>query len=269
MEEVTCPAWTFAAFDRAAEDIVSLVKLVELSVQGIHGLRGAPEAVRLAATLDALLEPVTAKPLDPAHLAHAERTAETVREIQESGFIQVYYQAAVSLWSTLENGVKEAATDWIRCDKSILKHDLFKRIKIRIGDYEALPEDERPAYLADLIDQEVSAPLASGINRFENVLEVLGLSGPIEDDVRTAIYQLGQLRNVIVHRRGLADRRFVAACPSLGYQVGDRVRIAPALWRDLSFASVRYLRECFVRAHVKFGVAREDVPRMLGGKRLI
>ena len=108
-----------------------------------------------------------------------------------------------------------------------LSVEAVRKIRVSIGEYEALDTNEPYLYLVDLLQREVSAPLKSGINRFETLLEPFGLSGEVAADLRKTLFELNQVRNIIVHRGSVADRKFVNSCPWLGLQIGQSVRVCP------------------------------------------
>jgi hypothetical protein len=59
------------------------------------------------------------------------------------------------------------------------------------------------------------------------------LSGPVPEIVRRALFQGQQIRNIWAHRGGSADQKFIAACPDLGYKIGDKVNMPPSLFLSL------------------------------------
>lgn len=52
-----------------------------------------------------------------------------------------------------------------------------------------------------------------GVARFETLLALVELSGAIDEEHRKGLFELQQVRNVIVHRAGIVDRRLREQCP--------------------------------------------------------
>jgi hypothetical protein len=65
---------------------------------------------------------------------------------------------------------------------------------------------------------------------------------------------LGQIRNVIMHRGGIADRRIVAACPWLGLAAGDEVIITRGRCELYGWAANSYVAELISRVNERFGL---------------
>lgn len=65
-----------------------------------------------------------------------------------------------------------------------------------------------------------------GVDSFEPVLDHFALSGEVDQDTKKTIWEINHIRNVIVHRRSIADRRLVEACPWLGVKIGEAIVIS-------------------------------------------
>jgi hypothetical protein len=61
-------------------------------------------------------------------------------------------------------------------------------------------------------------------------------------------------RNLLVHRRGVIDNRFVAMSNSGNHRVGHRINIGERVWRELLPAILRGVHDIDRRAAVKFGL---------------
>lgn len=104
--------------------------------------------------------------------------------------------------------------------------------------------------LAELLEREVGAPLKVGVDRFEELLKCIGLSGSVPDGVGRTIFEMGQVRNVLVHRGGIVDRRFVSACPWLGLNPGDKVSVDRESLSRFASAALDYAVVYLQRAHL-------------------
>jgi uncharacterized protein YutE (UPF0331/DUF86 family) len=48
-----------------------------------------------------------------------------------------------------------------------------------------------------------------GCGRFESLLDTIGLGGSVEETVKRLFLELSQVRNIVVHKAGKADKRIV------------------------------------------------------------
>lgn len=103
------------------------------------------------------------------------------------------------------------------------EHEVIRKVKIALADYEDLSPRERMRYLVTEIERETKAPLKVGIGRFEEPLAILGLGGSVPDDTKRNMLQFAETRNVLVHNAGKADRRFRELCPWVEVDLGGAV----------------------------------------------
>jgi hypothetical protein len=97
------------------------------------------------------------------------------------------------------------------------------------------------------------------VGRFEEPLKVLGLGGFIDDTVRDAIFRLSQVRNVLVHRAGVADRRFIEQAVFATAKIGHEI---PLTRKELSLyvlAIFLYVAEVGSRIHTKLALPPGDL----------
>ena len=116
----------------------------------------------------------------------------------------------------------------------------MSEVKLTVGDYQSLSKDERLRHIVVELQRSTKADLKRGIGQFSALLNAVGLDWGPNDDVRDALYYHHQLRNLIAHRGGVADRRFVEVCPTLGYPVGERVIIKPNTFTYLRYIAALY-----------------------------
>jgi len=74
--------------------------------------------------------------------------------------------------------------------------------------------------------------------------------------MRTKCFELWAVRNLIVHRSGIADRRFVELCPRLDGEVGKPYRITAATYAPYLQFAKDLMVEIFVRDLVRCGIER-------------
>lgn len=75
------------------------------------------------------------------------------------------------------------------------------------------------------------------------MLSSLGYGGPVNDDVRDALFHCSKLRNCIAHSDGIVDRNLVSACPWWKGTEGTRVGITASRSRKHFRAICWYMME--------------------------
>jgi hypothetical protein len=126
-------------------------------------------------------------------------------------------------------------------------------IKVSYSTFESLSSEQRMDALAYELDRQRGS--RAGIDRFEGLLEQVELSGSYPKQLATNIYEMQQVRNVFAHKRGIADGRFVTACPYLGYDVGDRLVIDREAWTDFTVTAVAYAGVILYRVQEQLGMS--------------
>jgi len=173
----------------------------------------------------------------------------------------LHEQHAVALWSSLEAFIKTFVAEWLNNVEGAWQKDVVQNLKIRIGDYESLSPADKCLWIVDQIDQSVSGPLRNGINRFEALLQPFDMDGNLPDEYKKALYELSQLRHVIVHRSGKADRRLLSACPWLKLQLNERIKVSHQMWGIYSLATIEYIIELTQRVREQHGLDRRYDPK--------
>jgi hypothetical protein len=152
----------------------------------------------------------------------------------------------VMLWSILENYVGDFLVEWIKRNPEIMKTELFRKLRIRRGEYESLQGDEEYEYIVDRI--ELQSKRGQGIGRFEGLLEQFGLSGKVDEKLERGILELQQVRHVLVHRNGIVDKRLIEKCPWVASKTGEIIYIDSEKYNMYSDAVANYAIEIGDRA---------------------
>jgi hypothetical protein len=133
--------------------------------------------------------------------------------------------AIIGLWASLETGVRDAMLEWLRLQPDARARDEVAKVKVPLAQFDAMSEDERLQYVLDQLEKNTTATLKAGVGRFESVLKIIGLGGDVDDETRRTLLELSALRNVIAHRGGVIDQKFLTTCPFATRQLNERVRI--------------------------------------------
>lgn len=243
------PDWAKKPFEEFLDHQDDLARILHMSMGGISMLRGRYQAIKVLKEIDAEGE-------ETAELERAARERELAQKEVDNDFPLIHEQATVFLWGSLEALVRSFAASWFGNKPEVWRHDAVKKIRVRLGDYEALDPADRCLWVIDLLDQDAAGPLRAGVTRFETLLQPLGLTGAFSEDGSKTLFELSQVRHVIMHRRGMADRRLIDACPWLSLAAGDRVRISHDMWQRYNAAVGEYVLELIQRVREAFGLKR-------------
>lgn len=248
------PQWAANPLSAYLDDVEKLEHLLHLSMRGISMIRAAPKAFDALA----LVEP-DKYDSDDAKVRRSQvgEYARLAQEEVDNGFPLLHMQAAITLWSGLESVVRNLAVAWFRNRPEAYQIEGVRRIRVRLGEYELLTLDERGYHIVELLEQEVSAGMKLGVGRFESLLDPIGLGGSVSESVRRTLLELSQIRNVLVHRRGVVDRRFVEQCPWMNMTPGQSLVVSHKQFERYHSASVAYVMELIQRLRMFFGQGRD------------
>lgn len=185
------------------------------------------------------------------------------------GFPYLYSLAAIRLWSILESAVSELVLCALRDYERAVNLPSVTALKGELLPFIRATPDEQAAFLLSLLTRQLRAPLMEGPGRFEEVLNSVQLGGKIDDWPRRAIFELSEVRNVIVHQNSRCDKRLAQKCPWLGLKPGEGCW-PNAMWYEIYHsASMWYLLELQVRSSrvVKpseelANQIKEEIPRL-------
>lgn len=250
------PQWAAGIFHEHLDKNERLTHVLRLSIGGIRMIRGRHKALKILAEVEGTID----KSADA--IAGAQKDMELAQREVDHDFPLLHEQATIALWSALEAMVRSFLASWLANVPEAWHTDAVKKLKVAIGEYESMEQTERCLWIVDLVDQQVSGPLRSGVTRFETLLQPFGLSGPVQDECQRALYELCQVRNALVHRSGVADKKLVEACPWLNLVPGQSLNISHKMWGAYNSALGEYTLEIVQRVRVHFGVVRYEAENL-------
>lgn len=252
--EGALPPWAAIPFREFSDHHKQASRLLDLTMTGIAMVRGAPKAIDLVASIDRVLEPDVSPDADELkeRLANAQSMADLAESEVERGFPVLHEQAIISLWGSLEALINAVVAAWLFNKPEYFKARELEKLKVQLGDYMNLTQIEQCEYAVQLLDQQEGGRRRHGVTRFEFLLAPVGLAGPVESEIGKTVFELEQVRHVLIHRRGLADRRFVEACPWLGVEPGRRLEINHPAYCRMSAAVFEYVLAIVQRARGQF-----------------
>jgi hypothetical protein len=248
------PEWIVELLWGVANHLDELTKTLEIAIQGNRMVQGFPEFVAILGPSD---ESEDAEK-HAGRLSDAEITARAAfaKNEAEKGHPILHGNALVAIWSAVDTCIEDIAVGLLLNDPAILKNEVFSKIRIPLAEFEILDKEERARFLLGEVERQ-KASRRHGVARFESFLEPFGLSGAVADDVKQHVYACNHMRNVIVHRRSVVDRKLVENCPWLNLKIGERLVVTTYeyqkyhhyLWKYLETV-IKRLRRYFLKKTV-------------------
>lgn len=236
-------------FRNFAEYQADTAALTSIAVRGIVGISKSVELVEALANYDRTI----GKPVDENDIEETKKEAAFAQKEIDRGFPFLYGQTSVAIWGHLEAYVEDLLVICLENDNSFMNVESIRKLRVTLSQYEQMGSLERKYYILDTLQRETQSKFKQGISQFEVVFNTFGLGGAVDDDLRKNLFELCNVRNVVVHRRGIADKRLVDSCAWLGLQVGDEVKITKEMFDAYSRSVAMYIAVTSKRVIIYFG----------------
>jgi hypothetical protein len=195
-------------------------KLVNLTVVGVSAmLVNLPSHLNWPDNAFVVLPPGMERP------EYSDVMVTGARAQASSGFPLLYEQAVTSLWDSLDSGAIDFLTAWLSNAPDRFQNRDLLRVQVSLAEYFEYGQTDMLAIAASRMMQDRRLAHMSGIERFEAIVEAVGIRGLIDADTRRTLIELQQVRNVLVHRSGIADDRFTRVCPWMDVTPGQRLSV--------------------------------------------
>jgi len=255
-KEFKIPLWARKALAHLIYEAEDMYKLLHVTKKGIQHLQRIPRLYELLLNPNDPKNPVTEKDIERAREEAAIAQAEAEQDYRRS-----HQQFCISIWAHLESKIRMLCVGFVANEPHHLQSEKFRKIKVVISEYECLSEQEKAMFLIEQLENNVASPLRKGVNRFEDLLAVFGLSGKLEAQVTKNLYELNQVRNLIAHQEGKVDQRFSDSCPWLNISVGDPLNISTHDIERYFVSVMTYCKSITQRVAHNYGVDLEfDTP---------
>lgn len=224
------PAFAQGPLRRFLDNHATAFEFFQLSIAGMTALQELPHYtemfIKAGYRYRADLPEADAQKAYDEERTWLRQVADLAKQEESRGFPLLHAHTLVAVWGALEAAVEDMLVGILCNEPEVLKGPAFSRIRLPLADFENLEKDERMRLvLAEVSRDRGQGRSSQGVDHFEVVLGPFGLSGPVAEDLKKSFWTMHNLRNVIVHRFSVADRRLVEACPWLGLKLGDPVVI--------------------------------------------
>jgi hypothetical protein len=245
--------WVRAPIKRCLEFVWDARRILGLSLRGINQSTSI-ELIEAVANLERLDDSgEEAENARQRMLTEARALATFAREQVAQGHPLLHAHTTVALWTSLEVMIEDLLVAWLINKPEALQAPAFKAIRVHVAEYERLDKEDRIRLLIQELERATNAAYKQGVGRFEIILQGIGLDGAIEEDTRKTLYELSHVRNLIVHRSGLVDRRFMESCPWLDSTIGTDFVVSPQKFLEYFMAVSDYVTTLINRLRVVFG----------------
>lgn len=128
-----------------------------------------------------------------------------------------------------------------------------------------MSEKERKYYILDNLQRDLQSKFKQGVTQFEAILDVFKWGGNIDDQTRKELFESGNIRNALVHRRGVADKRLVESCPWINMKVGDSIKVDAVSFQRYTRAIMLYVGLIIKRITVYYGDKTDRIDNYIEG----
>jgi hypothetical protein len=186
-------------------------------------------------------------------------TIETSRRAEElamaevkNGFPLTFCHAAVSLWAALEATVPDYVAECIQASPKLLQSETFKKVKVPVAMI-GVGQDDLARWIVQEVQSGFDPEAKMGIGRFQALLATVDVDASVDANIRRDLFELSQVRHLVVHRFGLVDQQFRDKCPFRNDEIGKRVRVTKEDYRRFQRAVREFAATIVERGHAKFG----------------
>lgn len=213
------------ALDLALDAISQLVRFVEIAWQGLGNASEARKAVLVLADYrNRKAPPGSPRHPTPEELDHAAKLEAFAAE-QMPHFAFLHSLAAFRLWAILETAVEDWLSELLQKHAELRIQPAFASLEGRLVEFVAMSMQEQTKILIGGQKQRLASSLKKGVGRFEALLSTVSLGGTVPALPRRIILELAEVRNVVAHKNGRADSRFMNQCPWFGAQNNSRLTV--------------------------------------------
>jgi hypothetical protein len=210
-------------FGRAADELQHLDTFVQLAEAA---LRIAAQSTRTLELLERHNRVVHHSPEQRDAALREAKAREEFAAIQlATGSPYLYGLAAIRLWTIIESFVDGLLHRLVSRADVRQSSSPIANLKGPVVEFAGLAPTEQTACLVSALRDNVRASQKLGVGQFECMLEIVGCTGGVPDEVRRCLLELQQVRHVLVHRSGRVDQKLLSTCPWITRSIGEDVRL--------------------------------------------
>jgi len=225
----------------------ALNQFMRLSLYSTSEMQRLPELVSFVGKASSLRQPSMS-----AEFQHAEDFAGIARAEEAAGFATLFNFATIFTWGALETAIHDTAVNWLMYVPEARRQERVLRLKIPFIEYDELQPDERMRFVLHTLENDLGATFKPGISKFESVLKEIDLGGSVDEEIKKDLFEMASVRNVLVHKAGISDQRFVDACHWYGAAVGETVSVNAVRYGRYRRQVMEYAQIVMIRVMERF-----------------
>jgi len=249
--------------NRSVREQTTLHNFVEVARAGMSAATEATLNVKLHRRIAKALrkpDPFSGEEEFQKRQEEARKIEHFAREQARRGFPYLFSSAVVRLWTILEALVDDMGLillchpdfEWA-ADTELLK------LEGPVLSFLNASREERAEWISGALKDKLGVTRRPGVARFEAFLKPLGLTGKIDDLVKRTLLELSAVRNALVHKNGIVDKRFLDACPWLDYlKPGSEMIVTVNDFQMYYNAAAWYTMEIDIRVEDKYKGERTE-----------
>lgn len=245
--------WAIRPLDLWRERTRNVMNLIEIAGRGIAMVRGAPTLIEALDSLERKeAETEEESRRREYRLATAREQASLAHSEVDADFPLLHALGCAWLWTSLETLVEDLMIAVLVSDPTTANLESVRDVRVPLA-VAASGDRELLAWAAyQELELRNRSEFKSGVTRFEGLLDLVGLGGNIPEGVKKSVFELGHVRNIVLHRGGIVDRVFVQACPWTGQAVGEPLKIGHAQFTTFIYATMHYAAVIESRVGLKY-----------------
>ena len=225
-------------------------RLSDLYTTGADRLRNAHELQKILFEHDKKWD---LKP-DEGQLERAKELSALARAEVEAGFPLVNAHFLLGVWGVFESALDACVVEWMVQNPGDFQWGPQDEIKMSPAVVFAPDARARAEVFLEALKKRRGSAPSVGITRFEGLLSLVGLDGPLPAGLSDTVFELQQVRNIYAHNGGQADPRFLAACPYVPVKLGERVPVNPRIADGYYSALLVYANVILARGWARHGI---------------
>lgn len=237
------------------------MRLLHMSMGGIAMITSIPHSLEVlgegAYCSNPPEDPVKRKAEFLKELRQAQERARFAEKERDRGFPLLHAHTLVGVWGAFESALEDSIVGMLMNEPDLLQSEHFSKIKVSLADFLVLEKEDHVRYIVEEMSRSHSLVRRQGVDGFEIFLGFVGLSGAVDPAIKKTIWEVNHVRNVIVHRGSIADRKLVQSCPWLNYKVSDKITISHQALEKYVGTLTEYLNILIRRLCVKYDVDYE------------
>ncbi len=238
--------WCKAPFKQLIEDVNELQEHLRLIIFSIQRSTRLPQTLEAIHNYRKLTDSVEGELQEEQRIEAHKQSSLATEEINK-GFPFIFNQATILLYSHLESLIKEIITSFIKNNPDYITLKEFSTLKIQLSEYEGLNQDEKFDYIYFLYERAIAPGFFYGTKRFEALLAPIKMNGAVNSITEKNIFELAQLRNVLLHKSGRVDKTLIERCPWLNLKFGDKILVNHIQYKKYCDSVVAYNMTVFYR----------------------